>query len=485
MATSLSIKKEWFTDPKANILSGMTVAFALIPEAIAFSIVAGVNPMIGLYTSFTIAVLISFFGGRPAMISAATGAMALLMVGLVKDHGIEFLFAATVLTGIIQVIIGYLKLGKLISFVPHSVMTGFVNALAILIFMSQLTHFVGQGWIMYSLVALTLVIIYILPRFTKAVPSALVAIIVVSALTMSLKIGVPTVGDMGNIVSSFPVFHLPDFIPTLDNLLIILPYSISLALVGLLESLLTATIVDDMTDTSSDKNREVKGQGIANVVTGFFGGMAGCAMIGQSVINVKSGGRTRLSTFVAGSFLLFLIIVLSSVVKDIPMAALVGVMIMVSIGTFDWSSLVQLRKIPLGDALVMIVTVSIVVVTHDLSYGVMAGVLLSALIFAARISNIQVSSRVESKGIKVYTVSGQLFFGTTAHFAQKFDYSNDPDHIIIDFIHSHVWDHSAVNAIAKLLAKYRQLDKRVEVVGLNEASKRIIDKIGIESAGGH
>ncbi|TFE19352.1 SulP family inorganic anion transporter [Cohnella luojiensis] len=490
MAASLSIKRDWFSDPKANILAGITVAFALIPEAIAFSIVAGVNPMVGLYASFTIAVMISFFGGRPAMISAATGAMALLMVGLVKAHGVEYLFAATILTGIIQVIVGYLKLGRFISFVPHSVMTGFVNALAILIFMSQLTHFVGQGWIMYSLVALTLLIIYILPRFTRAVPSALVAIIVVSAITISLKISVPTVGDMGNIISAFPVFHLPDFIPTLDNLMIILPYSISLALVGLLESLLTATILDDMTDTSSDKNREVKGQGLANVVTGFFGGMAGCAMIGQSVINVKSGGRTRLSTFVAGTFLLFLILVLSSVVKEIPMAALVGVMIMVSIGTFDWSSLVQLKKIPIGDALVMIVTVSIVVITHDLSYGVMAGVLLSALIFVSRISNLRVSSRLEKNGLdkvgkKVYSVSGQLFFGTTTHFGEKFEYIDDPNYIVIDFSHSHVWDHSAVNAIAKTVTKYRQLDKHVEVVGLNEESKRIIDKIGIESSGGH
>lgn len=486
MATNVSsLRKTWFSNPKANILAGMTVALALIPEAIAFSIVAGVDPMVGLYASFSIAVIISFFGGRPGMISAATGAMALLMVGLVRDHGVEFLFAATILTGIIQVIVGFLKLGRFISFVPHSVMTGFVNALAILIFMSQLTHFVGQGWVMYGLVALTLLIIYVLPRFTKAVPSALVAIIIVSVITISLKIDVFTVGDMGNITSSFPIFHLPNFVPSLDNLMIILPYSISLALVGLLESLLTATIVDDMTDTSSDKNREVKGQGIANVVTGFFGGMAGCAMIGQSVINVKSGGRTRLSTFVSGVFLIFLIIVLGDVVKEIPMAALVGVMIMVSIGTFDWQSLIQLKKIPFGDSLVMIVTVSIVVLTHDLSYGVMAGVLLSALIFAWRISNLRITSRMQSDGYKVYSVSGQLFFATTSHFVDKFDYMHDPDKIIIDFSHSHVWDHSAVNAIAKTIAKYRQLDKDVTILGLNEESKRLIDRIGIESPSGH
>lgn len=392
---------------RLETLAGMTVALALIPEAIAFSIIAGVSPLVGLYASFCIAVVISIFGGRPGMISGATGAMALLMVSLVKDHGVEYLFAATILTGIIQYVLGLLKLGRFITFVPHSVMTGFVNALAILIFLSQVPHLVGKGWMMYVLVALTLLIIYILPRFTKIVPSALMAIVVVSAITMGFGINVSTVGDLGNFNPALPFLHLPQVMLSLDTIAIILPYAISLAIVGLLESLLTATIVDDMTNTSSNKNREIKGQGLANIVTGFFGGMAGCAMIGQSVINIKSGASKRLSTLISGVFLLFLIIALGSVVKQIPMAALVGVMIMVAIGTFDWKSLVSLKRVPLSDSIVMIVTVSIVVVTHDLSKGVMAGVVLSAIIFAWKIAKIRVQANSESNR-KVYRVHGQL-----------------------------------------------------------------------------
>ncbi len=473
-----SWKNQWLTDPKSNILSGITVALALIPEAIAFSIIAGVHPMVGLYTSFIIAVVISFFGGRPAMISAATGAMALLMVNLVRDHGLEYLFAATVLCGIIQTAIGYMRLGHLIRFVPHPVMNGFVNALAILIFTAQLVHFRGQGWLMYALLALTLAIIYGLPRLTKAFPSALAAIIVVSAITMGFKLDVLTVGDIGNITSALPSFHLPNFVPNVDNLMIILPYSVSLALVGLLESLLTSNIVDDMTDTTSSKNREVKGQGIANIVTGFFGGMAGCAMIGQSVINVKSGGRTRLSTFTAGIFLLILIMVLSSVVKEIPMAALVGVMFMVSFGTFNWRSLTELKRIPIGDSIVMAVTVIIVVMTHNLSYGVMAGVVISALIFARRISGMKVEGTMEGRR-KRYLVTGQLFFATTTAFSHQFDYADDPDEVVIDFGQSHVWDHSAVNAIAKLADKYAAAGKSVALEGLNEQSRSLVDRIGL------
>ncbi|WP_159888098.1 SulP family inorganic anion transporter [Paenibacillus puerhi] len=466
----------WFSNTRQDVLSGITVALALIPEAIAFSIIAGVDPMVGLYASFCIAVVIAFVGGRPGMISAATGAMALLMVNLVKDHGLEYLFAATVLAGILQVILGMLRLGQLVTFVPHSVMTGFVNALAILIFMAQLTHFTGAGWLMYGLVALTLVIIYLLPRITKAVPSALVAIIVVSILTISLGMDVKTVGDMGKMTSELPVFHLPQVLLSLDTLWIILPYSISLAMVGILESLLTATIVDEMTDTTSDKNREVKGQGIANIVTGFFGGMAGCAMIGQSVINVKSGGRTRLSTLVAGVFLLFLIIVLGDVVKQIPMAALVGVMIMVSIGTFDWKSVTRLNKIPLSDAIVMIVTVTIVVVTHDLSYGVFAGILLSAVIFAWKMSKIRIASSLRPDGSHVYRVSGPIFFGTVSELLASFSYLEDPEQVILDLTDSHVWDHSAVTAISKIIAKYQSLDKQVTIIGLNEESRTLIDR---------
>jgi sulfate permease, SulP family len=478
----LQLHSSWFGNIRMDILSGMTVAIALIPEAIAFSIIAGVDPMVGLYASFCIAIVISFVGGRPGMISAATGAMALLMVTLVKNHGIEYLFAATILAGLLQVVMGALKFGRFISFVPHSVMTGFVNALAILIFMAQLPHFMGQGWIMYGLVALTLAIIYGLPRFTKAVPSALVAIIVVSILTISLGIKIPTVGDMGHLSNALPFFHVPQVLLSLETLQIIFPYSLSLAVVGILESLLTANIVDEMTDTKSDKNREVKGQGIANIVTGFFGGMAGCAMIGQSVINVKSGGRGRLSTLVAGVFLLFLIMVLGNVVKQIPMAALVGVMIMVSVGTFDWSSLKSIKRVPLSDSVVMIVTVAIVVATHDLSKGVFAGVLLSALIFAWKIARMKASSTIQANGSKLYKVSGQMFFATMTHFVEQFDYHADPNHVIIDFSNSHVWDQSAVTAISKVVSKYQQLDKRVDITGLNKESKILVEKLGLTTA---
>lgn len=480
----VKLNNGWFSNTRIDILSGMTVAVALIPEAIAFSILAGVSPMVGLYASFCIAVVTAFAGGRPGMISAATGAMALLVGSLVLNHGIEYLFAATVLAGIFQIIMGMLKLGRFITFLPQPVMTGFVNALAILIFMAQLTHFKGQGWVMYALVALTLVIIYTVPRITKAVPSALVAIIIVSVLSIVLKLDVRTVGDMGEITSALPLFHLPQVPITWDMLLIILPYSLSLAVVGLLESLMTATLIDDITDTGSDKNREAKGQGLANIVTGFFGGMAGCAMIGQSMVNMKSGGRTRLSTFVSGVFLLFLILVLGDVVKQIPMGALVGVMFMVCISTFEWSSLKSLPRVPLSDALVMIVTVVTVVATDNLSIGVLCGVLLSALSFAWKMASIRL---VVTTGTDTttYTVSGQLFFGTTSHFVQEFDYENDRQQVVIDFTHSHVWDQSAVGAIAKTISKYAEAGKTVTITGLNEESKRLVNRIGLSLSGGH
>lgn len=478
------LHKHWFSNTRSDILSGITVALALIPEAIAFSLIAGVDPMVGLYASICIAVIISFFGGRPGMISAATGAMALLMVTLVKEHGLEYLLAATVLTGVIQYLLGVVKLGKLVTFIPQPVIIGFVNALAILIFMAQLVHFEGQSWMMYALVVLTLVIIYGLPRFTKAIPSALAAIIIVSIIVIAFGLDVRTVGDMGKLSNLPPLFHLPDVIFSMETLLIILPYSISLAFVGIIESLLTATIVDEMTETTSDKNREIKGQGIANVVTGFFGGMAGCAMIGQSVINVKSGGRTRLSTFVAGVFLLVLIMLLGNVVTEIPMAALVGVMFMVSFGTFDWSSLRGLRRVPAADAFVMVATVAIVVATHNLAYGVFAGIIMSALIFAWRMGRIRVSEHAADGGTKRYTVTGQLFFATMTPFVGLFRYQEDPRHIVIDFSQSHVWDQSAVAAIAKTVGKYEQLGKQVTLTGLNEESRKLIDRIGL-SAGSH
>lgn len=478
-------KSEWFSNVRGDVLAGITVALALIPEAIAFSIIAGVDPMVGIYASFCIAVTIAFVGGRPGMISAATGAMALLMITLVKEHGIEYLFAATVLTGILQLVFGALKIGRLMTFVPHSVVIGFVNALAILIFMAQLPHFLGASWIMYAMVAATLAIIYLLPRLTKAIPSALFAIIVMTAIAMISGWDLRTVGDMGEITRALPLFHLPAVPLTLETLLIILPYSFPLALVGILESLMTASILDEMTDTSSNKNTEVKGQGIANVITGFFGGMAGCAMIGQSVINVKSGGRGRLSTLVAGVFLLFLVLVLGDIVKQIPMAALVGVMIMVSIGTFDWRSLVDMRKVPVGDSFVMLTTVVIVVLTHDLAKGVISGVVLSAVIFGWRMARLHASTYISDTGEKVYVIKGQLFFGTMTHFFDQFQFQEDPEQIIIDFSRSHVWDHSAVTAITKVASKYAQLGKQVNISGLNEESKKLVDQIGISVPSAH
>lgn len=388
--SSTSWKQQWFGNVRGDVLAGIVVALALIPEAIAFSIIAGVDPMVGLYASFCIAVVIAFVGGRPGMISAATGAMALVMVTLVADHGLEYLLAATILTGILQILFGIFKLARVMKFVPRSVMVGFVNALAILIFMAQIDHFIDEPWMMYALVALTLAIIYLFPRLTKAVPSTLVAIIVVTAIVLFFNIGIRNVGDMGALTQSLPMFALPNIPFNLETLWIIFPYSLALAIVGLLESLLTANIVDDMTDTDSNKDQESRGQGIANIVTGFFGGMAGCAMIGQSVINVKSGGRGRLSSLVAGVFLMFLILVLGNIVVQIPMVALAGVMIMVAISTFDWQSLKNLHRVPRTDALVMVVTVAMVVISHNLAYGVFAGILLSMVFFAVKMSKVRV-----------------------------------------------------------------------------------------------
>ncbi|MBH0165421.1 SulP family inorganic anion transporter [Fictibacillus sp. 7GRE50] len=472
------IKQEWFGNIRGDVLAGLVVGLALIPEAIAFSIIAGVDPMVGLYASFCIAVVIAFLGGRPGMISAATGAMALVMVTLVAEHGLQYLLAATVLTGVIQILIGVLKLGKYMKFIPRSVMVGFVNALAILIFSAQLPHFVGESWVMYAMVAGALAIIYLFPRVTKAVPSPLIAIIVITIIAVMSGSTVRTVGDMGKLTQALPMFLIPDIPLTFETLQIIFPYSFALALVGLLESLLTAQIVDDMTDTDSDKNREAKGQGIANIVTGFFGGMAGCAMIGQSVINVKSGGRGRLSTFVAGAFLMILIILLNDLLSMIPMAALVGVMIMVSIGTFDWSSLTKLHKMPRTDAAVMIVTVVTVVLTHDLSKGVLAGVILSALFFAAKISKVEISSKVDNNN-KLYIVKGQLFFASVTDFVSQFDFSEDVELVTIDLSQSHVWDDSAVGAIDKVILKYRQNGTEVQITGLNASSQSLIKKLAI------
>ncbi|MEC2309050.1 SulP family inorganic anion transporter [Bacillus atrophaeus] len=472
-----SLKQQWFGNVRKDVLAGILVALALIPEAIGFSIIAGVDPMVGLYASFCIAIIISIFGGRPGMISAATGSMALVMVSLVADYGLQYLFAATILTGIIQVILGISKIAKLMKFIPRSVMIGFVNALAILIFSAQLPQFAGASWMMYAMVAGSLVIIYILPRFTNAVPSPLIAIIVMTIIAITLHVDVRTVGDMGELTSSLPGFLIPDVPWTFETLQIIFPYSIALALVGLLESLLTAQIIDEMTDTDSDKNKESRGQGIANIVTGFFGGMAGCAMIGQSVINTKAGGRGRLSAFVAGAFLMFLIVVLSDVVVKIPMAALVAVMIMVSIGTFDWSSLKGLRKTPLTDSIVMVVTVITVVLTDDLSKGVFAGVLLSAVFFVAKISKLKIISHADDQKLRTYKVTGQIFFASVSDLMNAFMYREDIERVVIDLSEAHVWDDSGVAALGKIVAKFKEQGIEAELKGLNEASQALLKQM--------
>lgn len=470
------LKQHWFSNVRADVLAGIVVALALIPEAIAFSIIAGVDPMVGLYASFIIAVVISFTGGRPGMISAATGAMALLMTPLIRDFGLDYLLAATILTGIIQVVFGIFKIAKLMKFIPNAVMIGFVNSLAILIFMAQVPHFLGISTLTYVFVAITLLIIYILPRFFKAIPAPLIAIVLLTIVAIYSGAELRTVGDLGAITRSLPNFFIPNVPFTFETLMIILPYSVALAIVGLLETLLTATIVDEMTATDSKKNKEARGQGIANVITGFFGGMAGCAMIGQSVINVKSGGRTRLSTFVAGMFLMFLIIALGNWVVQIPMPVLVGIMIMVSVGTFDWGSFSYLRKAPKADALVMLTTVVIVVATGDLSKGVLAGVILSAVLFVAKISKIHVDRVIEEDTIH-YIVKGQLFFASVESFSDSFIMNETSNTIIIDFTDSQVWDDSAVVAVTKITEAYRNRGAHVTITGLGESSRRLLNEL--------
>jgi sulfate permease, SulP family len=476
-----NVREQWFSNIRGDILSGLVVGLALIPEAIAFSIIAGVDPKIGLYASFCIAVVISFVGGRPAMISAATGAMALLMVTLVKEHGLQYLLAATILTGIFQIIAGYLKLAKLMRFVSKSVVIGFVNALAILIFMAQLPELMNVTWLVYVFVALGLAIIYLfplIPKLGKLLPSPLVCIIIITLIAMSMGIDLRTVGDMGELPNTLPIFLLPNIPLNLETLMIILPYSIPMAVVGLLESMMTATIVDEMTDTPSDKFQECKGQGIANIASGFMGGMAGCAMIGQSMINVKSGGLTRLSTFCAGIFLLILVVFLSDWLKVIPMAALVAVMIMVSISTFEWKSITQFTANPKSSNVVMIATVAVVVATHNLALGVLTGVLLSALFLANKLENdIHVKTSFEG-ATRLYELHGQIFFSSSEKFLQSFDFKEGVKAVIIDLTHSHIWDVTSVAMLDSVISKFQKNGIHVSVRGLNEASSIMIDKYG-------
>ena len=470
--------QEWFSNPRRDVIAGTVVALALIPEAIAFSIIAGVDPKVGLYASFCIAVVIAFIGGRSGMISAATGAMAVLLVTLVREHGLEYLLPVTILTGILQIIAGSFKLGNLMRFISRSVVTGFVNALAIIIFMAQIPQFHEQGLLMYTMVAAGLAIIYGLPKITTAVPSPLVCIIVLTAvsITMGWESTLSTVGDMGDLPSTLPIFLLPDIPLNFHTLGIILPYAISLAIVGLLESLMTATIVDDFTDTSSDKNRECAGQGVANIVSGFFGGMPGCAMIGQSVINVQSGGRGRLSTFSAGIILLILIVAMGDLVSQIPMAALVAVMIMVSIGTFSWSSIKNLRIHRRTSSIVMLATVLTTVISHNLAYGVGAGVLLSALFFAYKVSGqLDIRSSYEvGKKERTYLVVGQLFFVSASRFAEAFNFREVLEKVTIDVSQAHFWDLSSIHALDRVVLKFRREGTEVELYGMNEASKTLV-----------
>ncbi|KAK0361298.1 hypothetical protein LTR94_023909 [Friedmanniomyces endolithicus] len=480
MSIIKTARAEWLANPRRDLLAGTVVALALIPEAIAFSIIAGVDPAVGLYASFLIAVTISLVGGRPAMISAATGAMALLMTTLVRDHGLEYLFAASILTGVFQVLIGLLKLGRYIRFVSRSVMTGFVNSLAILIFMAQTPQLIGANAQTYVIVGVGLLIIYGLPRLTKVVPSSLVAIVLISAFVIATGLDVRTVGDMGALPSTLPAFHLPTIPLNWETLSIIAPVSATLAFVGLLESLLTANLLDDITDTPSDKDKETRGQGIANVISGLFGGMAGCAMIGQSIINVTSGARGRLSTLWAGLFLLFLILVLQDWVERIPMAALVAVMIMVSFKTFDWTSIRSLPKTPIQSSIVMLATTAVVLVTHDLSKGVVLGVVLSAVFFvrkAAKTITVDQTSRPHDEVMR-YRVSGQLFFASADLFAAAFEYHGRPASVEIDMTSVRIWDLTGVAALDKVVLRYRNQGAEVQLIGVDEAGRALIDRMG-------
>ncbi|MDE1150752.1 MAG: SulP family inorganic anion transporter [Azospirillaceae bacterium] len=491
--TVSSFRAQWAPDVVRELLAGTVVALALIPEAIAFSIIAGVDPKVGLYASFCIAVITAIAGGRPAMISAATGSTALVMVTLVKDHGLNYLFAATALTGVFQIIAGYLRLGDLMRFVSRSVVTGFVNALAILIFMAQLPELIGLGWQVYAMVAVGLAIIYLLPRLTSAVPSPLVTIVLLTGATMVMGWKFHTVGDMGQLPDALPAFGLPQVPLTWETLGIITPYALTLAMVGLLESLMTAAIVDEMTDTTSDKNRECRGQGLANIVSCLFGGMAGCAMIGQSVINVTSGGRGRLSCLWAGIFLLFLIVVLGPWVKQIPMPALVAVMVMVSINTFQWRSIRSLVTNPKTSSIVMLATVAVVLATHDLARGVLVGVLLSGVFFAQKVARFfgVASNLNESTGVRTYRVTGQIFFATAQAFQDAFDFREAAARIVIDVHAAHFWDLTAVNTLDRVVLKFRHHGRPVEIIGLNQASQTLVerlgrhDKPGAVATGGH
>ncbi len=476
-----TLKREWFSNVRGDLLAGTVVALALIPEAIAFSIIAGVDPKVGLYASFIIAIITAFLGGRPASISAATGAMALLMIELVKQHGLQYLFAATCLTGIFQVLFGVLKLGRQMTYVPRAVMLGYINALAVLIFLAQLPQLTGKPPMVYILTALSLAIIYILPRFTKVVPAPLVALAVMTLAAIALKLDVPRVGDMGALPTAPPLFALPQVPWTWETFQIILPYSLTLAIVGLLASFLTASLVDELTDTPSDKNQEAKGQGIANIIAAFFGGMAGCGMIGQSVINVQSGGRGRLSTLWSGVFLLFAILVMQDWVRQMPMAVLVAIMIMVSIGTFRWSSFRQIRKIPTSETIVMLATMFVTIFTRNFALGVATGIVLSTVFFSRKIAKLVLVDRELSDdgNHHIYKVSGQIFFLSKEELLGSFDFGSVVDRVTIDLTNAYLWDQGAVEILDRIVLKFRRNGAEVKLVGLNAASATLVENLGV------
>jgi SulP family sulfate permease len=478
-------RREWFSNIRGDLLSGIVVALALIPEAVGFSIIAGVDPKVGLFASVAIACVTAFTGGRPAMISAATAATAVLMGPLVRDHGIQYLFAATILMGFIQIIASALKLGRVMRFVSKSVMTGFVNSLAILIFVAQIPQLTNVPSVTYALIALALAVIYLFPYLTKIVPSPLVAIVVVTGAALLFHIDVKTVADLGEMPTALPIFGLPDIPLNFETLRIIFPYSLALAAVGLLESLLTAKIVDEMTDTTSSKSRECFGQGTGNIVSALFGGMGGCAMIGQSVINVTSGGRGRLSTFVAGAFLLVLLLVLDDILRVVPVAALVAIMIMVSIGTFSWRSLIDLKRNPGTSSIVMLATVATVLATQDLSKGVIVGVLLSGVFFAGKVARLfKVTSSLSDDGrARTYEVEGQIFFASAESFIASFDFTEQLARVTIDVSRAHLWDISAVGALDQAVLKFRRHGMEVTVLGANEASASMIDRFALHDKG--
>lgn len=473
-------KEEWFSNIRTDVLAGLVVGLALIPESIAFSAIAGVDPQVGLYASFCIAVSIAFFGGRPAMISAATGAMALLMITLVKDHGLQYLLAATILTGIIQVIAGFFKVAKLMHFVSQAVVYGFLNALAILIFVAQIPEINRMDSTGYLFIAIGLAIIYLfpyIPKIGKAIPSPLICIVVLSALALVLGADMRTVSDLGQFPDTLPVFLLPEIPLNLETLQIILPYSFTLATVGLLESMMTTTVIDEVTGTEGDRHQECRGQGMANIVSGFMGGMAGCAMIGQSIINVSSGARTRLSTLVAGVFLLCLVVFLKDWLAYIPMAALVAIMIMVSFTTFQWGAIKQFGKHPLEFNTVMIAVIIVVLATHNLALGVFVGVLLSALFFINKLERtVHVSTYLHKPNSRSYIISGQIFFSSTEKFYQFFDFKEKLDHVELDLTHAHIWDVTSVNMFNNVIQKFKAQGIDVTVIGLNEASSTLIDR---------